>query len=70
MNDIGCSLRLFADETSLFIIVESFQAAANRINTDLDTISIRAADWLVNFHERKTFSMILPGKLLPPKHPP
>ena len=70
MKNIGCSIRLFADDTSLYIIVESAQIAANLINTDLDTISTWAAHWLVNFHERKTFSMVLSRKLLPPQHPP
>ena len=54
----------------LYIIVESAQIAANLINTDLDTISTWAANWLVNFHERITFSMVLSRKLLPPQHPP
>ena len=70
MKNIGCSIRLFADDTSLYIIVESAQTAGNLINTDLDTISTWAANWLVNFHEWKTFSMILSRKLLPPQHPP
>ena len=41
------------------------RVAANLINIDLDTISTWAANWLVNFHERYTFSMILSRKLLP-----
>ena len=70
MKNNGCSVRLFADDTSLHIIVESAQIAANYINTDLDTISTWAANWLVNFHERRTFSMDLSRKLLPPHYPP
>ena len=69
VKNIGCSMRLFADDTSLYIIVESAQIAANLINTDLDTISTLAANWLVNFHEWKTFSVVLSRKLLLPKHP-
>ena len=73
LNDIVktfcCSIRLFADDTSLYITVESAQIAANLINTDLDTISTWTAYCLVNFHERKTFSMVLSRKLLPPQHP-
>ena len=39
VKTIGCSVRLFANYISLYIIVESAQIAANLINTDLDTIS-------------------------------
>ena len=51
VKNIGCSIRLFADDKNLYIIVESAETAANLINTDLDTISTWAANWLVNFHE-------------------
>ena len=70
MKNIDCSLQLFADDTSLYITVEFAQIAANLISTDLDTISTWAANWLVNFHERKCISMALFRKLLPPQHPP
>ena len=70
VKDIGCSIRLFADDTSLYIIVESPQTAANLINADLSNIDDWAADWLVNFHAKKSFSMILTRKLHPPQHPP
>ena len=70
VKDIGCSIRLFADDTSLYIIVESPQIAANFINIDLSTINNWAADWLVDFNMKKSFSMILSRKLHPPQHPP
>ena len=70
VKDIGCSIRLFADDTSLYIIVESPQTAANLINADLSNIDGWAADWLVNFHAKKSFSMVLTRKLHPPQHPP
>ena len=44
VKNIGCSIRLFADDTSLYIIEESALIAANLINTDLDTISTWAAN--------------------------
>ena len=69
VKDIGCSIRLFADDTSLYIIVESPQIAANFINIDLSTINNWAADWLVDFNTKKCFSMILSRKLHPPQHP-
>ena len=69
VKDIGCSIRLFADDTSLNIIVESSQIAANFINIDLSSINNWAADWLVGFNMKKSFSMIFSRKLHPPQHP-
>ena len=39
VKHIGCSIRLFADDTSLYIIVECPNAAARCLNVDLQTIS-------------------------------
>ena len=53
INDIvkylGSSIRLFADDTSLYIIVESPNGAAHSLNTDLNTISTCSDAWLVVF---------------------
>ena len=38
VNGIYSAIRLFADDTSLYIIVGNPQIAANTINHDLDTI--------------------------------
>ena len=38
VQDIGSNIRLFADDTSLFIIVDDPMTAAGCINTDLDKI--------------------------------
>ena len=43
VNDIGSNIRLFADDTSLFIIVANPVTAAASLNTDLDRISQWAA---------------------------
>ena len=39
VKHIGCSIRLFADDTSLYIIVECPNAAARCLHADLQTIS-------------------------------
>ena len=44
VKDIGCSIRLFAHDTSLYIIVESPQSAANLIYADPSNIDDWAAD--------------------------
>ena len=51
---IGASIRLFADNTSLYIIVDLPDEAAIIINTDLKTISDWANSWLVAFNASKT----------------
>ena len=70
VKHIGCSIWLFADDTSLYIIVECPNAAARCLNADLQTISQRAEDWLVNFNANKTLSMIISRRIISPPHPP
>ena len=60
----GCSIRLFADDTSLYITVECPNAAARCLNADLQTISQRAENWLVNFNANKTHSMIILRRII------
>ena len=46
MNDTDANIRLFAGDTSLFIIVETSVAAGACINTDLGKIMRWADLWL------------------------
>ena len=50
VNDIGSNIRLYADDTNRFIIVENPVSAAASLNTDLDKISQLAATWLVSLN--------------------
>ena len=70
VKHIGCSIRLFADDTSLYIIVDCPLQSAQLLNTDLQTISDWAAAWLVTFNPLKTLSMLISRKLNPVLHPP
>ena len=70
VNDIGANIRLFADDTSLYIIVETPAAAAACLNTDLSKISRWSALWLVRFKPVKNESMLLSRKRNKPYHPP
>ena len=70
VKNIGCSIRLFADDTSLYIIVECSDLAARLLNSDLQTISDWDDLWLVEFHARKTMAMTLTRKLNSIQHPP
>ena len=51
--DIGSNIRLFADDTSVYIVVDDPITAAACINTDLGRITQRAATWLVTFNPPK-----------------
>ena len=70
VKHIGCSIQLFPDITSLYIIVECPNAAARCLNADSQTISQRAEDWLVNFNANKTLSMIISRRTISPPHLP
>ena len=48
--DIGSNIRLFADDTSLYIIVDDPVTAAGCLNTDLQRITRWASLWLVKFN--------------------
>ena len=70
VKDIGSNIRLFADDTSLFIIVDNPVTAADSLNTDLNKISQWAATWLVTFNPAKTEALLFSRKLNRPQHPP
>ena len=61
-------IRLFADDTSLYIIVDLPEDAARILNADLQTISQWANAWLVTFNASKTLSMIFSRKSNPVHH--
>ena len=68
--DIHSSIRLFADDTSLYIIVDNPQQASNLLNADLAKIHLWASRWLVSFNPSKSESMTLSRKQNKPLHPP
>ena len=70
VKNLGCSIRLFADDTSLYIIVDSPDGAAYHLNVDWNSISTWADAWLVAFYTGKVLSMIFSRKLHRPHHPP
>ena len=69
VNDKGANIKLFADDTSLSIIVENHVLSAACHNTDLLKLSYWAATLLVHFNPAKTESLIFSGKLNKPLHP-
>ena len=69
VNEICSCIRLFADGTSLFIIIDDPVASAERLNVDL----IKTLQWtetlLVTFNPNKTESLIISRKITKPLHP-
>ena len=50
VENINSSIRLLADDTSLYIIVDDPTDAAITLNSDLSKIHRGATDWLVSFN--------------------
>ena len=68
--DIQSSIRLFADDTSLYIIVDDPLGAAVTLNSDLSKIHRWASQWLVKFNPSKSESLLFSRKVNKLYHPP
>ena len=68
VSDIGSNIKLFADDTSLYLIVDNPTTAARSINDALEKINRWSKQWLVAFNPRKTNTMIISRKCNKPKH--
>lgn len=68
-ENVVSNIRLFADDSMIFLPVEDPTQAANLINEDLIRIHKWSEKWLVTFNAGKTKSMIFSRKNKPPNHP-
>ncbi|MEW8548517.1 MAG: reverse transcriptase family protein [Candidatus Thiodiazotropha sp.] len=68
--NINANVRLFADDTSLYLIVNDPNETATILNDDLETIHKWAETWLVKFNPSKSESLILSRKTNANLHPP
>ena len=68
VTDIGSNIRLFADDTSLYMIVDNPTATAELLNLDLEKIIEWAKTWLVTFNPLKTEALLISRKLIKPYH--
>ena len=68
--DIGSNIRLFADDTSLYMVVDNPDTAAELLNLDINKIMTWAKKCLVTFNPVKTESLLITRKLNRPIHPP
>ena len=69
VENINSSIRLFADDTTLYIIVDNPVEAAYQLNSDLSKIHQWANQWLVTFNPSKSESVIFSRKRNRPNHP-
>jgi hypothetical protein len=74
INDIThairhCKIRLFADDTCLYIEVEEPDVQAQEIDEDLASLDKWAKKWHVDFSPPKTEELIVSTKRDPPVHP-
>ena len=70
VEDIQSTVRLFADDTSLYVIVDDPPTAANQLYSDLAKINSWAKKWLVTFDPSKSESVVFSRKRNKPNHPP
>jgi hypothetical protein len=75
INDIthviwNCKIRLFADDTCLFIEVDEPNNTADMVNEDLDRLSQWADKWKVSFSPPKTEELLVTTKRNEIIHPP
>jgi hypothetical protein len=66
---LEANVRLFADDTSLFIIVEDIEESTLTLNGDLSALKLWADQWLISFNPQKTDSLYVsnkPDNLIPP----
>ena len=69
-DDIHYCKGLFADDTSLYVILDSPISATDELNADLTKIHAWAIRWLVSFNPTDSESMILSRKYNKPFHTP
>ena len=69
VKEIHSNIRLFADDTSLYIIVDFPDSAAQILNVDLERLYEWAVQWLVRFNPNKTESLLFSRKFNIQHHP-
>ena len=71
-NNISSSMRLFADDSSLFAIVRNTQETHDKLVNDLSTISAWAHQWKMQFNpdiSKQAIEVIFSHKNNKPDHP-
>ena len=69
VREINSNIRLFADDNTIYIIVDFSDSAAQILNIEFDRIAHWAAMWLVNFNPNKNEAMLISRKIHRINHP-
>ena len=69
VTDMGCSIKLFADDTTVYFIIEDINTAAENLNSDLNKVHTWSKKWLVNFNPQKTETLLITRKQEQNIHP-
>ena len=69
VDNIVNPINLFADDTSLYVIVNDPSESASALQIDIDTIESWSHDWLVNFNPSKSQNLLMSRKRKPQTHP-
>ena len=70
--EVKCNVKLFADDTSLFTVVENIDSAASDMNHDLELIRRWAHDWKMSFNpdpQKQAVELIFSTKRIEMNHP-
>jgi hypothetical protein len=70
VTDINSKINLFADDTSLYMIVNSPIETATQMQLDIEKKSNWANNWLVQFNPNISESMVISKTINKPYHPP
>ena len=69
IHDIESGINLFADDTSLSIVVDTPDISGAILQSDIDKVSSWADRWLVKFNPSKSKSLLISRKRIKPVHP-
>ena len=58
--EVNCSIKLFADDTTIYIIIKNANTAGELLNFNLEKVNRWSENWLVNFNPQKTESLLRP----------
>jgi hypothetical protein len=58
VNNISCNIKLFADNTSLYLVVDNEYEAAEQLNKYIESIHQWSQKWLIKFNPDNTFLRI------------
>ena len=69
VENVNSDIKLFADDTSLFSVVQNVTRSADELNGDLERVRLWAWQWKMQFNAEKTEEVIFSTKRKKPNHP-